>query len=63
MGANATEGIGSGSGELLIEQTTHRIVQMKLTFTTGVKGARGEATSTMQFSQFDGPDPNSITHP
>jgi hypothetical protein len=63
LGANPNEGIGSGSGELWIAQDTHYIVQMKLLFTTGVKGARGEANSTLVLSKFNELDPNTIAHP
>jgi hypothetical protein len=53
--AAANIGIAKGSGDLWIDPTSKHILQMKLTFTSSVQAARGEATSTLTLSKFDDP--------
>ena len=52
-GANI--GIAGGSGELWIDPTSKYIRQMKLTFTSSVQAAQGQATSTLTLSKFNDP--------
>ena len=51
----ANIGIAGGKGDLWIDPTSKYIVQMKLTFTSSVQAASGEATSTLTFSKFNDP--------
>ncbi len=53
--ATANVGISKGSGELWIDTTTKYIVRMKMTFTSSVTAARGEATTTITLSKFNDP--------
>lgn len=53
--ATANIGIAGGKGELWIDSASKHIVQMKLTFTSSVQAASGEATSTLILSKFNDP--------
>ncbi len=53
LAANPNVGLAKGEGELWIDPATDRVLQVVLNFTSSVQAARGSATTTMKFSDFD----------
>jgi outer membrane lipoprotein-sorting protein len=53
LAADTNIGLAKGEGELWVDTATSHILQVKLTFTSSVQAARGSATTTMKFSDFN----------
>jgi hypothetical protein len=61
LSADPNVGLAQGQGELWTDVATDRLLQAKMSYTSSVQAARGTATTTIKFSDFD--KPVDIPHP
>jgi hypothetical protein len=55
LAADPNVGLAQGQGELWTDVATDRLLQAKMSYTSSVQAARGTATTTIKFSDFDKP--------
>jgi hypothetical protein len=53
LAADPNVGLARGEGELWSDPATDRILQVRMSYTSSVQAARGTATTTMKFSDFN----------